>query len=155
MADCPFCKINPEITHVIAERENVYVAMSNPRLVPGHLLVIPKRHIENIKDLLQRENDQLLSTIFDFEKRILNYSPGCDLRQNYRPFLKDGQLKVGHLHFHLLPRFENDELYTKSQIYEKDIFQPLPADDERQKFSDMFRDKNASYISSIASIPRR
>lgn len=50
---------------------------------------------------------------------------GGDLRQNYRPFMKEGVLKVDHLHFHLIPRAWEDEIYNKSQIFEKDIFKKL------------------------------
>jgi diadenosine tetraphosphate (Ap4A) HIT family hydrolase len=51
--------------------------------------------------------------------------PGCDLRCNYRPFLPNSKLKVSHLHFHVIPRHSEDELYQKSMIYEKQIFTDL------------------------------
>lgn len=50
---------------------------------------------------------------------------GCDIRQNYRPFQKESNLKVNHLHFHVIPRELEDELYQKSMIYEKEVFKPL------------------------------
>jgi len=38
---------------------------------------------------------------------------GCDVRENFRPFLKQGRLKVDHLHWHLIPRTYEDEIYRK------------------------------------------
>ena len=50
---------------------------------------------------------------------------GCDIKQNYRPFQKQTKLKVNHLHIHLQPRELFDNLYEKSQIFEKEIFSDL------------------------------
>lgn len=96
----------------------------------GHLLVIPKRHVEQPWDLEEIELQQIFSHIHDLQKRISSsLGTGCDIRQNYRPFMKQGRLKVDHLHFHLLPRTFQDELYEKSMKYETDIFSDLPADE--------------------------
>lgn len=37
----------------------------------------------------------------------------------------ESNLKVNHLHFYVLPREFEDELYKKSMIHEKDIFKEL------------------------------
>jgi len=92
----------------------------------GHILIIPKRHIEKITDLKNEELLELFEMIKEFQEIILDkLSLGCDLRQHYRPFEKQGRLRVNHLHFHLQPRKDNDELYKKSQIYEKQVFKDL------------------------------
>lgn len=124
--DCPFCNINSEKTRVLKEGKFVKVVFSNPRLMAGHLLVVPKRHIEKISDLNKDEQEELFKTIIEFQERILSkVTSGCDIRQNYRPFQKQDRLKVNHLHFHLLPRALFDELYEKCQIFEKNIFKEL------------------------------
>jgi len=124
--DCPFCNINKEKTRIIKEGKNVFVVFSNPRLMKGHLLVIPKRHILKISELDKEEKEELLDTVIEFQEKILQkISSGCDVRQNYRPFQKQTGLKVDHLHIHLLPREFEDELYQKCQINEKRIFSNL------------------------------
>ncbi|MEK7477940.1 MAG: hypothetical protein AAB645_01045 [Patescibacteria group bacterium] len=71
---------------------------------------------------------------------ILNkFSSGCDVRQNCRPFMKQTDLKIDHLHFHLQPRELNDELYKKCQIHEKEIFQQMAAIDKA--LFDLFKSK--------------
>jgi len=124
--DCSFCNINSEKTRILKEKKFVRVIFSNPRLMPGHLLIIPKRHVEKISELNKEEQKELFETIIEFQEKILNkIASGCDIRINYRPFQKQDNLKVNHLHVHLHPRELFDELYEKCQIFEKDVFQNL------------------------------
>ncbi len=44
---CPFCDIEQNNSHrSVIDGDLISVILSNPRLMPGHALVIPKRHIE-------------------------------------------------------------------------------------------------------------
>jgi len=124
--NCPFCNIDKEGTKIIKEGKYNYVCFSNPRLMDGHLLVIPKRHIERLSELSKDEKEELFDLVIEYQEKILeNIAKGCDIRQNYRPFQKQDDLKLDHLHIHLHPREFKDELYQKSQIFEKDIFRKL------------------------------
>lgn len=121
--NCPFCEINE--TRIIESKQYIFVTPSNPRLMPGHLLVIPKRHVERLSELNEEERKEIFETIIEYQKKLLNKFAGCDIRQNYRPFLKQNDVKVNHLHFHLLPREIEDELYKKSQFSEIAIFKKM------------------------------
>jgi len=124
--NCPFCEINKEKTRIIKQGKNVFVIFSNPRLMEGHLLVIPKRHIEKLSELNEEEKKELFDTVIEYQEKILkNISPGCDIRQNYRIFQGQNNLKIDHLHIHLQPREFKDDLYKKCQIFEKDVFKQL------------------------------
>lgn len=121
--DCPFCNINSEKTRILEDKKFVRVIFSNPRLMPGHLLAVPKRHVEKLSELNEEEKKELFETIIEFQEKILSkVASGCDIRQNYRPFQKQDRLKVNHLHFHLHPRELFDELYEKCQVFEKNVF---------------------------------
>jgi len=121
--NCPFCKINENRTKILQYNKNTFVALSNPRIVQGHILVIPRRHVEKLSDLTEEEKKELVDTVIEFQgKIILKISPGCDLRINYRPFQKQGRLKVDHLHIHLIPRSLYDKIYKIVQINEKYLF---------------------------------
>lgn len=138
--DCPFCNIEKEKTRIIKEGKHVFVVFSNPRLVEGHLLVIPKRHVEKVSELGEEERKELLDTVIEFQEKILSkFSSGCDIRQNYRPFQKQDGIKVNHLHVHLQPREFKDELYQKSQIFERKLFKKL-SDEEIKKFTKLLKD---------------
>jgi len=130
---CPFCDIQKEKTRIILEKELTYVAFSNPRLMPGHLLVIPKRHSEKLSELTLPERQELFDTLVETQKKILElYASGCDIRQNARPFLPQGRLKVDHVHFHVQPREFKDALYQKSQQFETELFQDLPPEEQAE-----------------------
>lgn len=136
--NCPFCKIDEIKTKVLKEGKYYFVALSNPRLVPGHLLVIPKRHVEKAFELTKKERQEIFDAIINLEEEILErFASGCDIRTHYRPFSKQNWVKVDHLHFHLQPREFEDELYQKSQVYEKEIWKEL-SKKERKKFIKLF-----------------
>lgn len=132
---CPFCEINEKRNKIIWEGKHVFVTLSNPRLMLGHTLVIPKRHVEKLSELYKEEKEELFETAIKFQERVLSkISSGCDIRVHYRPFQKQNNLKVNHLHLHIRPRELEDNLYQKSQIFEKEIFTEL-SDEEFKKTS--------------------
>lgn len=134
--ECPFCNINKST--LVKDGKRIYVRLSDPRLVEGHILIIPKRHVERMAELDEEEREELLKMTIDFQEKITGrFATGCDLRQNYRPFLSQGRLKVDHLHIHLLPREFDDELYKRSMVSEKEIFKDL-TDEERIRFVKLF-----------------
>lgn len=116
--------------------------MSDPRLVPGHLLVIPKRHVEKFSELTIKEHKELFDEAIRLEEIILDkLASGCDLSQHYRPFIKQNHLKVNHFHIHLRPRRFKDNLYKKVQKHEADIFTNL-GPSELNKYKKIFTNTN-------------
>ncbi len=140
--DCPFCSIDSLKTRIISSKKNVLVLLSNPRLMKGHILVVPKRHVEKVSELNSEEKAGLFETIEEFQEKILQkIAKGCDIRQNYRPFQAQTNLKVNHLHFHLQPRELFDELYEKCQVYEKELFQELDKSEEEEVLEKLSKDE--------------
>lgn len=139
--DCPFCGIlETETERVIRQGTNTAVFLSNPRLMPGHTLVVPKRHIEKPWELDPKEILEIFEQIRFIEDRLLNsgLATGCDIRQNYRPFMQQGRIKIDHVHFHILPRTMEDELYQKSMRHETELFLDLE-DEERTDVLELFK----------------
>jgi diadenosine tetraphosphate (Ap4A) HIT family hydrolase len=128
--ECPFCNIDKDKTRIIKEGKHVFVIFSNPRLMEGHLLVIPKRHVIKLSELDEEERKELFDTVIEFQEKILEkIASGCDIRQHCRPFQPQDNLKLDHLHIHLHPREFKDGLYKDCQIYEKDIFKDLTVEE--------------------------
>ena len=48
--ECPFCTKVKE-HGILKEGKHAYVIFSNPRLMPGHLLVTSKRHVQRLSQL--------------------------------------------------------------------------------------------------------
>ncbi|MFZ1988011.1 MAG: HIT family protein [Minisyncoccia bacterium] len=133
--ECRFCDIDTTGKQRVYEvRERVVVIFSNPRFMPGHLLVIPKRHVTHLSELSGEERKELFDTAIELQSRILEKAAsGCDLKQHDRSFLPESDLKVNHVHLHLQPREPEDELYTEGQIHERKLFKPL-LDEEVEKY---------------------
>ncbi len=135
MIDCPFCKILTEKKErILKQSEHAFVVLSDPRLMLGHMLVIPKKHGEKFSDLDTNERNDVMNLAVVMQEFVLkNIASGCDISEHYRPFIKQNKVKVDHLHVHVRPRELEDELYEKVQKFEKDVFQDL-SEEEFQKF---------------------
>lgn len=134
--ECPFCSLDERI---LKENDLAVVILSDPHKVPGHMLVIPKRHIEKPWELTPEELQAVFDLIFFVEKKIIGkLGEGCDIRQNYRPFMSQSRLKVDHVLFHVIPRSSEDYIYKVSEQYETDLFADLD-DMERDAVTDMLK----------------
>ncbi len=135
--DCPFCIPEHDKDRILENRETCYAILSNPRLMPGHTLIVPRRHIEKPSELTEAERKEIFDTIIEYQERILTrYASGCDITEHFRPFIPQSQVKVNHLHFHIRPREFKDGLYETSQKFE--VFEPL-MDEERAKFTELLK----------------
>lgn len=122
MKDCIFCKIvNNEIpTNTIYEDDLVKVFLDVNPATNGHMLIIPKKHYENILDVDQEIYNYSIKLIkeklYSLVKEKLNCC-GVTISQNN----EYGQ-EVKHLHIHLIPRYEND---LNEYKYNSDILIPI------------------------------
>lgn len=121
--ECPFCSSKEP---VLRENTHAQIVLSNPHKVPGHVLVMPKRHVEKPWELEPEEISAIFELIFFAQKQFLGkLGEGFDIRQNYRPFMKENELKVDHVVFHVIPRTSGDYLAKISGKYEQDLFADL------------------------------
>jgi ATP adenylyltransferase len=133
---CPFCG---SAERSLKENELARVILSDPHKVPGHMLVIPKRHVEKPWELTPEELQAIFGLIFFVEQKVIGkLGDGVDIRQNYRPFMQQSRLKVDHVHFHVIPRSPDDYIYKVSEQYEGDLFVDLD-DMERDAVADMLK----------------
>ena len=103
--DCIFCKIiNNEVpSDKIYEDEQVLAFNDTNPQAPVHFLVIPKKHIENIREV-SKDDLQIISHIFDVIQNIsdtLNLNDGLRIVNNCG---ENGGQTVNHLHFHVLAK---------------------------------------------------
>lgn len=124
MNECPFCSLDDK---VLKSNEHAVLILSNPRKVPGHCLVVPKRHVEQPWELTSDELKDIFALIWETEQKLIagGLGDGVDVRQNYRPFLTQSKLKVNHVHFHVIPRALEDYIYQISEKYDTELFADL------------------------------
>ncbi|MFH2136866.1 MAG: HIT family protein [Patescibacteria group bacterium] len=109
--DCVFCKIiKGELPSVKVYENHKTVAFLdiNPAN-PGHTLVVPKEHFENLLDGGEEILKEIMLTIKKVAQGITKALDlkGFNVGQNNGAVA--GQV-VPHLHWHIIPRFENDGL---------------------------------------------
>ena len=86
----------------------------------------------------KEERDEIMDFIAEFQAIILErLASGCDIRQNYKPYVKNSRTHVNHMHFHLHPREHKDELHEKADVYRNPIYRDLP-EEEKERLSHLF-----------------
>jgi len=99
---CAFCKNHFVKTQVVSESQNFIVALSFEPQVPGHLVVIPKRHIVKAHELVDLEWLELSGIV----RKVVNVFTEFLGTDEYIIFEKNGPnafQDVPHVHFHFLP----------------------------------------------------
>ncbi len=135
--DCPFCDIKPRI---IEEKQTAVLVLSDPRKTPGHFLVIPKRHVEKPWELTPQERTDIFDLILYVQKILYDnkISAGSDICEHYRPFLKQGRIKIDHIHYHILPRDMFDRIYNTIDKYETEDFYEKLNSEEASRYKKLF-----------------
>lgn len=109
--DCIFCKIvKGEIPCTkVFEDDRVLVFMDIAPLGRGHLLAVPKEHLETIVEITPQLYGHLSSVICSLAKAVhASFAPdGMNVLQLNG---KAANQVVPHLHMHLVPRWTGDGL---------------------------------------------
>lgn len=105
-AICPFCP--PAVENAVFAEDATCRAIYNlSPILPGHILVIPKRHVGRIAELWEDEWVQFWVFARQMASFVMAYfyADGCDWT------IQDGGSAgqtVGHVHLHLIPRYIGD-----------------------------------------------
>lgn len=111
MKDCIFCKIvNGEVpSRKIYEDENVLAFLDIAGDCYGHTVVVPKKHCANVLDCDEATLAQVTSAIQKISNHYVDHC-GFDGVNVLNASGRAAQQSVFHLHFHIIPRKENDGL---------------------------------------------
>ena len=106
---CIFCKIvNNEIpAYKIWENDNFLAFLDVNPINPGHILLIPKKHFEEIFDL----NNDLYDEAFEIVKKISK--PLRAVTNSKKIGIAIEGLGVLHAHIHVVPIYNGNELNSE------------------------------------------
>lgn len=109
MDGCLFCKItNKEMNaQIVYEDDNVVGMLDIHPVAPGHTMIIPKVHVENILQLPMEKVGVVFLAVKKMTERlkeVLN-PDGFTIGINHGKV--SGQA-IDHLHIHIIPRFKDD-----------------------------------------------
>ncbi|MHA6794937.1 HIT family protein [Pseudonocardia bannensis] len=108
---CPFCRI-PELPDdeglVVARGQTVYALLNLHPYNPGHLMVLPYRHVAELEDLSEPEAAELMA----FTQRAVKAMKRVAAPHAFNVGLNLGTVAGGsladHLHQHVVPRWGGD-----------------------------------------------
>jgi histidine triad (HIT) family protein len=111
MEECLFCKIikGDVPSHKVYEDDKFIAFLDINPVTPGHVLVVPKEHYNNILDA----DDDIMCEIGKILKKVSQAvcrGVGTDdfnLMQNNG---EGGGQVINHLHWHIVPRYPDDGL---------------------------------------------
>jgi len=109
MSKCLFCQIAAgEIPgFIIHEDELFIVILDRYPGTKGHMLIIPKRHAENVFELNESEAEALMPLAKKMAEKVNEVlkPDGINFVQNNG---KDAGQVIFHYHMHLVPRYKGD-----------------------------------------------
>jgi len=118
--DCVFCRIlKKEAPGILVKiTDNWSTLVPKERVSKGHVLVIPSFHCEDITDLNNPDALKELGLVLqEVSKKQMkeNNAQGINILNANK---EAAQQSVFHLHFHIIPRYLNDnlDLWIREQL---------------------------------------
>lgn len=108
---CIFCGVrdnHPAVTSLkVFQNEKVMICLNLYPYNPGHLMVIPTRHLENFADLSDSERNYLFWTVIQMQRMLQDlFSPtGFNVGYNQGKF---AGASIQHIHVHIVPRYKEE-----------------------------------------------
>jgi len=139
---CPFCAMEDlpeEQSLVLARGERCFVVLNLHPYNPGHLMVLPLRHVAELEELTAEEAAELMTTT-QHAIRVLKRVSGPHA---FNVGLNLGGVAGGsladHLHQHVVPRWSGDANFITIVGATKTLPQLLA--DTRQLLADAWQDQ--------------
>jgi histidine triad (HIT) family protein len=109
MKDCIFCKISEGKipAEKIYENENFFSILDINQKIPGHALIVSKKHFGTILDLPAVSGAQLLDCIKNVSLKLMKKYNASGFNLVGNNFESAGQI-VEHFHMHIIPRKKDD-----------------------------------------------
>lgn len=112
--ECPFCRI-PSLPDdeglVLARGRRVYAVLNLHPYNPGHVMVVPYRHVAELEDLTADEAAELISLTQDTVRVVRRVSSPHGFNVGLNLGGVAGGSLSSHLHQHVVPRWSGDASY--------------------------------------------
>ncbi len=106
MSSCPLCEPSPH--HILWQDDFCRVVLLNDTDYPAYCRVELLQHVKEMTDLPPAERARMMKTVFAVESAV---------RELFNPDkinLASLGNKTPHIHWHVIPRFENDRHFPNS-----------------------------------------
>ncbi|MGH8315518.1 MAG: HIT family protein [Steroidobacterales bacterium] len=102
-AECVFCNIRAPI----AGNQFAFAIFDRNPVSPGHVLILPKRHVASFFETTPDERAAMLSLLIDMKRQTDATLAPDGYNMGVNVGVAAGQT-VMHVHMHLIPRFSGD-----------------------------------------------
>lgn len=102
---CPFCTLPAD--RIVASNELAVVIRDGFPILPGHTLIIPKRHHGSFFEATADERNSMLALLDQARREIATELSPDGFNIGINDGAAAGQT-VGHLHIHVIPRYLGD-----------------------------------------------
>ncbi len=124
MSECIFCALQHSASAVLAANELAYAVLDLAPIRPGHVLVIPRQHVEDFFELDEEVQAAMLRLANGLAKA---------LQEECKP-QRVGMLVAGfdvaHAHLHVVPIQDTHDITSKVVLDGRKV---MAADDELQE----------------------
>ena len=102
-SDCVFCRK----LDLVYQGDLVFISQDKYPASPGHMLIVPNRHVPNYFDCKEDEVKELWDTV-KIAKKLVEKEHQPDSYNIGINVSKAAGQSVPHAHIHLIPRYEGD-----------------------------------------------
>ena len=132
---CVFCDIvnRSAQASLVLEDERTLAFIDLRQANPGHVLVIPKVHLNDVRDLDRETGAALMQSVSKVTRAVSQAFPNNGISL-WHSIGEAAFQEVPHLHIHVHPRLDNDNILR--------VYQTLPANVDfatRERYADMVR----------------
>lgn len=104
---CVFCESGEVRKRLIVENTLAWAVPTNIPIVPGHVLVLPKRCVSTLEELSLEELQACIGLLRSVKEALRKTFGVSDFNHAWNEGKEAGQ-SVPHLHIHVLPRQKGD-----------------------------------------------
>jgi diadenosine tetraphosphate (Ap4A) HIT family hydrolase len=121
---CPFCTQQDIKDRTIVENDLAFAFPTNIPILPGHVLICPKRHIQYYEDATQEEKNAIEELRVKIKKALKDALGAQGFNWAWNEERIGGQ-SVPHFHLQVVPRKDGDEGIYKYEPREF-LYRPGP-----------------------------
>jgi diadenosine tetraphosphate (Ap4A) HIT family hydrolase len=101
--DCPFCRVQEPLV----SRRLVFALYDTSPVTPGHVLLVPRRHVADWFETTSAERRELMALADELRIRLQRERAPDGFNLGINVGEAAGQT-VSHVHVHLIPRYRGD-----------------------------------------------
>lgn len=109
MVDCVFCRIvSGDLPgHLVLETDDLVAFLDTRPVFKGHVLLVPREHVETLPDLPAAQRDGFLAAAQDLATAM---TTALGAQGSFVAINNTVSQSVPHLHLHVVPRTKGDGL---------------------------------------------